>query len=57
MVEPMEKYGIARTKSNRVKWRLQNEGNECDCGERHEHLLICTKIQYEYIAHLMVTCY
>ncbi|KAF0733297.1 pleckstriny domain-containing family F member 1 [Aphis craccivora] len=37
--------GVARTKSNMVKWRLKNEDGKCDCGERQtdEHLLICTK--------------
>jgi len=29
------RVGIAGTKSNMVKWRFQNEGdNKCDCGKR-----------------------
>ena len=39
------RVGVARTKSNMVKWRLKNEDDKCDCGERQtdEYLVICTK--------------
>lgn len=38
------KAGVARTKTNMVKWGFNGEDDTCDCGEQqtNEHLLSCT---------------